>query len=89
MSTGDWKCTTCNFTIFGRKDSCNKCGEKRLFREENPHPVHHCSSIPILFYDWKCPGCNFNMFGSRTHCVKCNIRNPKLPDNFKQGHIKL
>lgn len=33
----DWYCSTCNFTIFGSKNSCKKCGQPKP--KPNPKPV--------------------------------------------------
>ena len=53
MKPGDWKCTNpiCNFTNFGTRDKCFKCGidKVKLQISEEPTTCCVCMDKPVTF----------------------------------------
>lgn len=74
----DWKCTICNFIMFGTRSECKKCGTQHLKNGINPNTNWRVKARPA---DWICPNCNFSIFGSKLKCSKCNCLNPTKSDS--------
>jgi hypothetical protein len=65
----DWHCYKCNFKIFGKKNSCLKCGttKKEALEESKQNSIKD----NIKYDDWYCSNCDFKIFGKKDSCSKC------------------
>jgi len=65
----DWWCDTCEYRIFGRKNSCGKCGSSKPGTEKK---------VDTTSNDWWCNTCEFRIYGRKKACFKCGTLRPGL-----------
>ena len=72
MSGRDWWCGKCQFTIYGRKAHCGKCGTPRPGQQVGTVIRHRHEGVGAETKpgDWVC-ACGVNNFASRLACFKC------------------
>lgn len=66
----NWWCNTCDFTIYGHKNRCGKCGTRRPSRRT----VKNEAVLGEPRYkskDWYCHTCDFTIYGHKDRCGKC------------------
>ena len=88
----DWHCSKCNFTIFGSKQFCGKCGEKNpnwdrsTTEASKPSAAADSNTTTTMkngrekLPDWFCEPCQFWVFGSKRTC-RCGKENPNWPSS--------
>ncbi len=68
MDKRDWICPKCNINIFGNKNLCLKCNNKRPDMGLNGGRTHD--------RDWLCTKCKVVIFGSKSSCYTCGEKRP-------------
>lgn len=77
-----WWCPRCDFSIYGSKDKCSKCGTMRPAPKAVSAAVTAATAtVPSVTFkegDWICPRpqCKAHNFRSRSGCHKCGTIGP-------------
>ncbi|MEE2644606.1 MAG: zinc finger protein [Myxococcota bacterium] len=72
MRPGDWRCSSCHFLNFARRQSCKSCGAERGPQDEEIEWGESAHQAQIgKPGDWHCPSCNFLNFARRRNCLQC------------------
>lgn len=76
---GDWNCSLCGKLNFAYRNSCIKCAQSKVIKNEISKP--HISKKPG---DWDCSWCHKMNFGKRDVCFTCGKPKEKKDNTIQE-----
>lgn len=68
----DWDCRSCRYLNFGKRESCQRCGEPKLgLGTPAGGALSNPSNWAVKPGDWYCYNCGVHNYASRSNCFKC------------------
>lgn len=85
---GDWNCRCCQHLNFGRRDTCQRCGETRVGAAVcgGGDLLRPAGMMEVKPGDWYC-ACGVHNFASRQSCFKCGSTKCGFEVDGNAGHV--